>query len=88
MAPSGGRLGHTIRLMAQHDRWQKCTHNQHSKQGEIKSLKMLRALQLKPITQLATMSGPTPTTYYTKKHRGGCMRWLLRPGHLITKVGK
>ena len=24
------------------------------------------------------------STYYTKKHRGGCTRWLLRPGLLIT----
>ena len=25
-----------------------------------------------------------PGNYYTKKHRGGCTRGSLRPGHLIT----
>ena len=29
-------------------------------------------------------SGQYKCAYYTKKHRGGCMRVLLRPGSLIT----
>ena len=34
------------------------------------------------------VEGGVQFAYYTKKHRGGCMRGSLRPGHLITnRVG-